>query len=437
MKSKCFLILLLLWSAWSNGQTPQKTEKRVQATQFPINPNPVFFETSSVEILSPDFCLDPPIPPTRPGLFQLDGDFENFGTSNGSSCQVETDCFMTHTTASLQDNCISTLWKVSHGTPEICISDGNHQIHLWSGDWSGNGDLEGEGIFYDCVLDRCQNYEISLKLKSSGPIKKIYFYLVDGIQHKERDANTFEPESSFYDIPSGFNNIQLIHEIDNFNTPNGNWDKVTLPIFSPLFTNMKFWIYPLDDKLNASDGPDLLFIDEVTDGLPGSAGTCEGLVNYNANPIPEITKALEIRASGSVSINIGENVEFAAGNEIALLPGITINNGADFFAHIVPCVTGNNCDILLPTSGNLRSVNNKEVAIIYPNPAQNSINIKVENPEQYEIQLLDGWNKEVPIDYEIIESGLIQISRKGLNPGIYYLRLSSPEDVIVERIILE
>ncbi len=431
MESKYFFILMFLCPIWSMGQAPEENP----SSQFPVNTNPTSFVTTSPGA-APDPCLDPPTPPTRPGLFLLDGDFENFGTSDAATCDVESNCFLTHPTATLQDNCISTLWKVSHGTPEVCTDNGNYQIHLWSGDWSGNGDLEGEGIFYDCVLDRCENYEISLKLKTSGPVKKIYFYLVDGIQHKEPDANIQVPESSFFDVPSNFNRIQLIHEIDNFDTPDGNWDEITLPVFSPIFHNMKFWIYPLDDKLNASNGPDLLFVDDVTDGLPGSVSTCDSIINYTTNPVPETTKGLEINASGSVSINSGQNVEFIAGSQILIQPGATINSGAEFCARIVPCVSANNCNVGLPTFQGLKSTQRQD-PVIYPNPMQNTVSVQLENIEKFSIRLLDKWNREIPVTYETITSGSIQISLKGMSPGIYYLKLSSSGKVIVERIIIK
>ncbi|MEM6817013.1 MAG: hypothetical protein AAF600_21915, partial [Bacteroidota bacterium] len=103
----------------------------------------------------------------------------------------------------------------------VGVNQNNHFMHIWSGNWTNDSDFEGEGLFYDCELFACRNYDISLSLSSTSTIDKIYFYIAKGLRHKEKDGNEWNPESSFYKVPS-VANAYLAHSITN-------------PSFQPIF----------------------------------------------------------------------------------------------------------------------------------------------------------------------------------------------------------
>ena len=284
-------------------------------------------------------CVSPSAPARQSGIFALDGDFEIFsGCSRPTS--VTEDCSITHEIATLQDNCVNTSWKVSHGTPEVCVdeSTNNHYIHLWSGDWSGNGDIEGEGIFYECKFYKCDNYALSVRLRSKGTINKVYFYMVRGLIPKEKGSSLFAPESSYYDIPGNYESIQLIDVINNFSS--SVWVEHAIPKFAPIDNGMQLWIFTEDSKIGT---PDLLYIDDVTGGISGSTATCSGSETFTQAALPAYAQAATITASNAAMVNSGQFVDFRAGQSITLKPGFQAKTGSTFSARIIPCVQSNNC----------------------------------------------------------------------------------------------
>lgn len=350
-------------------------------------PDYLMNKTTSERITATEVnCSGYPTTPFMPGMFQYDGDIESFASaSHGTSTQcVATTYTITHNMAPFQDNtCPGSAWKVSHGTPEVGINQGNRFMHIWSGNWTTDGDFEGEGLFYDCELLACANYNISLRLSSTSTISKIYFYIASGLQHKSKDGNEWNPESSFYKVPS-VTSAYLIHSITNFNSGVNNWVTISLPAFAPPNSGMKFWIFTEDSKINVGQvGADLLFIDDVTDGLPGSSSTCVGNINYSSGTIPPFSRANTITASISTTL---ASTEFIGGSTTTLRPGFKTTTNSFFWARINPCVTGNNCpvgcSICRTSSGavedeNVMQINGQEFYTlnVYPNPSKGEMHI--------------------------------------------------------------
>ncbi len=398
------------------------------------------------EVFVEDPCIAPITPPVRDGLFQLYGDFELFGSSWASTCTViQDECNVTHPVATLQENCAVTSWKVSHGTPEICVdAEGNHKIHLWSGDWGGDGDVEGEGVFFNCGLNRCNNYEFTMKLSSFGTIDKVYFFLVPNPVHRELDGTQYDliENNPFYHIPN-YSDLQLIDVIENFNSPTPVEHK--LPVFSPFRNNAKLWIYPFDRDVLTSAGIDLLFIDDVTDGKPGSISTCEGNISYTTT-VPSFTKANRITAQGSVTINSPSSVEFVAGREIFLKPNFHARQGSEFIARILPCVTSSVCpavpvvrvnsETMLPLPSEMDV---DQGVTIYPNPAARRITIRLDRdigPVEA-IEIVDPFQQTTRFPAQLDPNQEIHLDLQGFKIGVYHVRIITPNEVIVKRIAVD
>lgn len=385
----------------------------------------------------------------KPGMFIFDGDFEGFiNSSHGvDKVCVSTDYTKTHEIATLQDNtCLPSTWKASHGTPELGINNGNHFLHIWSGNWTNDGDFEGEGVFFDCPLLFCAYYSISLKLSSKGSIDKVYFYLASGIQNKVKDGNEFNAESAFYKVPS-VTSSQLLYTITNFNSGSGNWVNIDIPVFKPNSPDMKLWIFTEDSNVNvgaAGQSPDLLFIDNVNDGILGSSTTCSGSINYNNSGItvPNTTKALDITASVPVSQNGA--TEFIAGSFISLQSGFIA--GANFKASIIKCANSNNCPSILPY--NLTASGSETEAkieaegdvTVYPNPAANHIFIgNLVNEEIKSVTLFSlVTGQEFKFDNIIDQEGVTKVELGSeLQKGISILKISTDKKTYYKKIVVE
>lgn len=350
--------------------------------------------------------------------------------------------------APFQDNtCTSSAWKVSHGTPELGTNQNNHFMHIWSGNWTTDTDFEGEGVYYDCELLACSNYDISLRLSSTSTISKIYFYMASGLQHKSKDGNEWNPESSFYKVPN-VTSAYLIHSITNFNSGSNNWVSISLPTFAPPDFGMKLWIFSEDSKTNIiQGGADLLFIDDVTDGLPGSSSTCSGNINYSSGSIPSFSKANTITAS--VVATLGAT-EFVGGSKVTLSSGFHTTPNSIFYAHIIPCTTGNNCPEGCPTcrnsSGDIPIENVIQIKgqnfyrlNIYPNPSKGDMNIdKPIGEEVISVHLIEeSTGREVGFsDYEDLDTSI----KFRINPasiGIFILLLKTEKQTYAARILID
>ncbi len=397
----------------------------------------------------------------RDGIFVRDGDFELFGLSEAATCDISNNCNSTSARASLQEDCVVTKWKVSHGTPEICVDgDGNHSIHLWSGDWFGDGDSEGEGIFYDCPLSSLKTYEISMKLSSSGPIDHIYFYLVNDPVHKELDGTQYSyvEDNPFYEVPSFGECTELLYTIDNFNSSDPQ--PFTIPVFSPDPTlageGAKLWIYAEDDDVGAT----LLFIDDVTDGVFGSPQVCEGTSSFNGNISSRTELAYNITAQGSAIVSSVSNVSFIAGNSITLGPDFHAQYGAAFSAKISECPMNNNCPgSVFPCSDIARKVGttlsmdavheldeineeNKNGIIAFPNPTTGLFALSYYVDQNDETSAINVYNAS-GIEVLSIQSSSErasqvfeqQIDLGGLPSGIYFLRYKSESTVKIIKIL--
>ncbi|MGC3946366.1 MAG: T9SS type A sorting domain-containing protein [Chryseolinea sp.] len=384
--------------------------------------------------------------PDRAGRFIAEGDFELFAGSlvgNTPGSCVVTDLTATHAVQSLQQSgCYVSKWKVSHGTPEVCVqpvefSQDNRFLHIWSGDWSGDGTIEGEGIFYDCALNSCGFYEISLLLKSTAPIKKILFYAASGLVHRPKDGTeATSGEVPFYDKPN-IPNAQQIAVINNFNSQ--NWVRITLPVFRPNGPDMKFWMYTEDDKFDiVHNGVDLLFIDEVTDGTFGSNATCSKNMVYATNSVvPQIVRGISITAP--VTITPAKYTDFGASSFIKLTPGFNALSGSNFYAHIVPCSSGSNCpapppNTLVAPDESAQSKLNLEV---YPNPAVKSINVEKKGETIKEMKIYrESDGQEVGFSHYTETKDAIEAGLENLQPGTYILMIRTSAGTQSSRIVL-
>ncbi len=437
------LVIILFPIASGNCQSINSSNSGNNVTQGYI-PNSINQNGARLAQTSQQNCPGPSSVPYTPGMFQFDGDLEPFAnSSHGVDCPsspctfcVSSDFSKTHALASLQDNaCHNSLWKVSHGTPEIGINQNNHFMHIWSGDWESDGDFEGEGVFYDCELQACLTYQISLRLSSTALIKKINFYIASGLQHKIKDGNQWTPESSFYKVPS-VTNAYLVHTITDFNSGSNNWINVTIPVFVVPDVGMKLWIFTEDDNKIKTTGVDLLFIDDVTDGFPGSSSTCTGNINYTVSPIPAFTKANLISASVATTLS---STEFAGGANIKLSPGFRTAVNSNFYAHIIPCTTVNNCPtgcVICRTSDGGAMVQKEEMVQIkdqyfyklnlHPNPTNGELFIdKPMSEKVVSIHLIEeSTGREVGFtNYEDLDTSIkfrVDHSVKGV--FIFYLK---------------
>jgi hypothetical protein len=460
MPVKTFFVTLFV--AITHCGIAQVLQDSTDYSSYPLSENPV-----PGPLLHPGFAGNPcagsttsSSNPFQPGMFRLDGDFENFrGSSHGTNevC-VSTDFTNTHEVATLQDaSCSTSLWRVSHGTPEVgfniaegspfIFNRGNHFIHLWAGDWDGNNDFEGEGIFYDCSFLACEYYKISLRLSSTGLIKKVFFYLAEGLVHKSSTSDQFKPESDFYNVPA-VAHAQLLHTITNFNST--SWVDVQLPGFMMQQTGLKLWIYTEDDNKRKNSGIDLLFIDALTDGLPGSSSTCDGIVTITNGTAPSFVKGLTITASGSSTTAPNSFTEFQAGSSITLLPNFHTGPNASFNAHIVPCVSANNCPSELYVRKAVHNEGQPDNAIsdehtaeklsivIFPNPAQENFTLKLSEPAKVVAPVLiyDVTGRVVRKEAFQVGESEKTISADTFTSGLYRITVNSNGTLVSQKVII-
>lgn len=442
------LLAVMVSITTANSQAPESGTSGVSQNYIPNN---LLNQTTSGRIAATELnCRGYPTTPFMPGMFQYDGDLESFATaSHGTTTQcVATIYTITHQMAPFQDNtCTSSAWKVSHGTPELGTNQSNHFMHIWSGNWTTDSDFEGEGLFYDCELIACANYNISLRLSSTATISKIYFYIASGLQHKAKDGNEWYPESSFYKVPN-VTSAYLIHSITNFNSGDNNWINISLPSFAPPDFGMKLWVFSEDSKTNVSQlGADLLFIDDVTDGLLGSSSTCAGNINYSNGSIPSFSKANTIIAS--VGATLG-STEFVGGSTVTLSPGFYTASNSIFHARIIPCTTGNNCPVGCSTCRTSRGgtpieevteVKNQEFYTlnIYPNPSNGKITLdKPIGEKVISVYLIEqATGREVGFSqYEDLDRS-IKFTMKAFSSGAFIFFLRTEKQTYINRIIIE
>jgi hypothetical protein len=380
---------------------------------------------------------------SRLGLFLRDGDFELFGTSVAGSCDINiNNPYVTANRATLQDNCVDTKWKVSHGTPEICKSESNHFVHLWAGDWSGDGDYEGEGVFFNCTFSPDTCYTINLRFRSNANINKINVKLARGLVHKVRDANTFVPESAFYKTPlitSSFY-LQEIATINNFNNP--NWQIYSFT-FVPNTYFMSLWIYPEDDKIlsQSNYNPDILHIDEVDDGLDGTNRTCANSLSFTSSPIPPFSEAITISASNQAKVSNVQNITFSAGNWINLGTGFEVAKGGSYLASINPCVNGNTTCVIntFPQgkASDSKNLNLQTELILIPNPVRSTFNIYLDdNNEVIEnIKVLDKF-QTIVFESNYSNTKNIEINAESFRDDIYLVQITTNRGNYYKRIII-
>ncbi len=142
----------------------------------------------------------------------------------------------------------------------------------------------------------------------------------------------------------------------------------------------------------------------------------------------------------------GGNVAFQAGNNIKFAEGFHAENGCTMHAYI-----NTNCNLVgsfsngsgqrVTHTNNTSSVsnrqNNNEVKNfrVYPNPAQNKIYLtfNLQQEGQTIVTLNDVSGKEITILNKYLDNGFykteIDLTENNLNPGIYFLKLSTNHEV--------
>ncbi|OJJ17290.1 hypothetical protein BKI52_31815 [marine bacterium AO1-C] len=77
-----------------------------------------------------------------------------------------------------------------------------------------------------------------------------------------------------------------------------------------------------------------------------------------------------------------------------------------------------------------------QVVNIYPNPAQHQVKIPLNNPQIKQIEVLDIRGK-VLFQKQPVSEEIMEISLKMLKSGVYFIRISLPQQVIVQKLLIK
>ncbi len=171
-------------------------------------------------------------------------------------------------------------------------------------------------------------------------------------------------------------------------------------------------------------------------------------------PDPLLYKAdIGISAGPAVIIEEDNTVIFEAGQAIDLLPGFTVEQGAQFTATITPCEGFSNKSIMSENNFSFSNENDPEYRNltesdshkienfqIHPNPFSDSFTISFTQPEQTDakIYLTDAYGRQVLGIFNCsIDKGQhsIDVSTDGITKGLYFCIMETPSGRNVVKVV--
>ena len=150
--------------------------------------------------------------------------------------------------------------------------------------------------------------------------------------------------------------------------------------------------------------------------------------------------------------NLGTNVSFASlamhadSIEWHLGNGVTTNDSAfvyQFNSHDTAWVTlyaWNDCGVdssvqyILPDPASVRDIDISSLVSVYPNPANDVVQIDINADGEFVIELYDLTGRLVSTDYAIQRSRLSTVT---LSPGAYSIRITQGNQVANKRLIIQ
>jgi len=168
--------------------------------------------------------------------------------------------------------------------------------------------------------------------------------------------------------------------------------------------------------------------------------TYDGLGHFPDNNLP-------------FDVGVDADVEFRAGGSVCILPGVTVNKGADFIAQIgsFDCADGLDYDFYQTGAGSTKTdhVSSNEKALenvsdfyLFPNPAKDqfSLEFQLENKDYVNIDII---NIEGQLVKQIAESKLfaagrqdIEILTDAIPAGTYLCRIQTSQSLKVSKLII-
>ncbi len=366
---------------------------------------------------------------------QIDGgDFENF-TFTGGDCVPNNGPALTMS-ASPFVACSFFGWSASHGSPEIWAqTPTTHSATMWSGRWSTDANINGEGIFASCHFRKNRKYKLRLKLACSNSasgtpnqdnfISNVYIKLANGLNNLETVSYT--PTSSYYYIPTPASE-QVLANYTNFNST--TWSSVDIS-FTADADYEDLWIYPAHS--NGEGHISVLFVDDVI------VDDCISYTNYTStSSLPSYTlRGDYISASNNTNVLTGQNVIFEAGDSIMMSPSFSVQNGATFHAYLGGCDQLNCFDPSFRLASS--SVVKDEMILgvstnIFPNPNNGSFNLYTSSEDSKDVIVYDMKGNVVFTKKDNREMNLsIDISTHP--KGLYLVKIISGNEIVTKKVI--
>ena len=137
--------------------------------------------------------------------------------------------------------------------------------------------------------------------------------------------------------------------------------------------------------------------------------------NSNGNPLPQF-----------LNLNISSN-------QFNCLPNYIPIMGSDTVTYPL-CAVGNANGCAVATGIHQLSVNINPVTV-YPNPAQNSLQVLLSNEQVKELKLYDVLGYEVKNEEVKTQNGVLQIDVSNLQNGVYFIKLLSGDNIYSSKFI--
>ncbi len=182
----------------------------------------------------------------------------------------------------------------------------------------------------------------------------------------------------------------------------------------------------------------------VPDG-DGATPLCEDTLVVSASPANGLYQAgMHLNTSGMVIVS--DTTTFTAGQSILLNQGFHAYAGSYFNARIDTCVdqmTNIQPGIqpLIEDNNIVRVIPNEQLKV-FPNPfkLQTYIHFSIAETTRVDLSLFDANGRQVLIPYNAQEfpkgTHQLELSRKDLAPGIYYLQLKTRNNLITRKLVV-
>jgi hypothetical protein len=367
----------------------------------------------------------------------LNGKFEFFNT----------DCFIGNKNPFIEDRCNLSPWKVSHGTPQMSnVMNTRLMATMNSAATYGLGTSNsGEGIFYPFQFKKGNLYQLKLNIRAFSnfedrKVENIYVQLTNGIVPRYSNA-----DGTNYNMPSPINSQILVHERDfrlidkEINIifwADRDYEQIWFTLVDTRQDNFTSYstlqigqveINCIGLKFNLATGfeiylaPCSQLVQDICQVMPGNIRYIESLQNSPGVYVPNVVNKGTLWEPQSIGYNRIYNAykykyiisnrwgatlaqgEYESG--IWGLPRITWNTDNVSEGLYYVSIELTNCSgtytykgtILVLSSlyrngGNMES----ETLKIYPNPAQNILNIELGQTWQHieEIKIMDMYGVE-------------------------------------------